>query len=116
LLYPWQFPLFMEKGILRLPVGKGKHAPIGAEDQGRVIAAILQDPRGHAGQTYPLFGPVEMDHEQMAAELSEALGRRIVFEDVSIPDYLRSIAAMGVPAYIVQHLGGGYNRKSCSEG
>ena len=106
LLYPWQLPLFVEKGILRLPVGKGKHAPIGAEDQGRVIAAILQDPGGHAGQTYPLFGPVEMDHDQMAAELSEALGRKIVFEDVPIEDYCKSIEAMGVPAYIVQHLRG----------
>src|SRR5206468_3764842 len=70
LLYPWQLPLLANEGILRLPVGKGKHAPIGAEDQGRVIAAILQDPSGHAGQTYPLFGPVEMDHSQMAEELS----------------------------------------------
>ena len=106
LLYPWQLPLFVEKGIIRLPVGKGRHAPIGAEDQGRVIAAILQDPSGHAGQTYPLFGPVEMDHDQMAAELSEALGRKIVFQDVSIEAYCKSLETMGVPAYIIQHLGG----------
>ena len=106
LLYPWQLPLFLARGVIRLPAGKGRHAPIGAEDQGRVIAAILHDPAGHAGQTYPLFGPVEMDHEQMAAELTLALGRTIVFEDVSIEDYCNSIAAMGVPAYIVQHLGG----------
>ena len=106
LLYPWQLPLFVEKGIIRLPVGKGRHAPIGAEDQGRVIAAILRDPSGHAGQTYPLFGPVEMDHDQMAAELSEALGRKIVFQDVSIEEYCKSLETMGVPAYIIQHLGG----------
>jgi NAD(P)H dehydrogenase (quinone) len=106
LFYPWQLPLFLEQGVLRLPVGKGRHAPIGAEDQGRVIAALLQDPSGHAGQTYPLFGPVEMDHDQMAAELSQALGRQIVFQDVSIEEYCRSLEAMGVPAYIVQHLGG----------
>ncbi len=106
LLYPWQLPLLVERGIIRLPAGKGKHAPVGAEDQGRVIAAILQEPSGHAGRTYPLFGPVEMDHDQMAAELSEALGRKIVFEDVSIEDYCKSIEAVGVPAYIVQHLGG----------
>jgi NAD(P)H dehydrogenase (quinone) len=106
LLYPWQLPLFVEKGILRLPVGKGRHAPIGAEDQGRVIAAILKNPGGHAGQTYPLFGPVEMDHEQMAAELSEALGRKIVFEDISIEDYCKSLETMRVPAYVIQHLKG----------
>ncbi|HEX4613000.1 MAG TPA: NAD(P)H-binding protein [Urbifossiella sp.] len=101
LFYPWQLP-FLHQGVLRIPVGKGRHAPIGAEDQGRVIASLLQKPGGHAGQTYPLFGPVEMDHEQMAAELSTALGRKIVFQDLPIDEYCRSIEAMGVPPYIVQ--------------
>jgi NAD(P)H dehydrogenase (quinone) len=103
LLYPFQLPLLVGKGILRLPAGKGRHAPIGAEDQGRVIAAILQHPVEHKGQTYPLFGPVEMDHEQMASELSQALGRKIVFQNVSIDEYCESLAAMGVSAYMVQH-------------
>jgi uncharacterized protein YbjT (DUF2867 family) len=106
LLYPFQLPLFVEKGILRLPVGKGRHAPIGAEDQGRVIAAILQNPGEHKGKTYPLFGPVEMDHEQMASELSEALGRKIVFQNISIDEYCKSLEAMGVSAYMIQHFEG----------
>ena len=105
LLYPWQLP-YLHKGILRMPVGKGRHSPIAAEDQGRAIAAILKAPETHIGQTIPLSGPVEMDHEQMAAELSEALGRRIVFQDLPIADYCASLEVMGVPAYIVQHLGG----------
>jgi NAD(P)H dehydrogenase (quinone) len=106
LLYSWQLPLFLEKGILRLPVGNARHAPIAAEDQGRVIAALLQNPNGHAGQTYPLFGPVEMNHEQMAAELTAALGRKIIFQNVEIDEYCKSLETMGVPAYIIQHLGG----------
>jgi NAD(P)H dehydrogenase (quinone) len=106
LLYPFQLPLFVEKGILRLPVGKGRHAPIAAEDQARVIAAILQSPNDHEGHTYPLFGPVEMDHEQMAAELGDALDRRIVFQDVAIDEYCRSLEAMGVSAYMIQHFEG----------
>jgi NAD(P)H dehydrogenase (quinone) len=106
LLYPFQLPLFVEKGILRLPVGKGRHAPIGAEDQGRVIAAILQNPGEHKGQTYPLFGPVEMDHEQMASELGEALERTIVFQNVSIAEYCKSLEPMGVSAYMIQHFEG----------
>jgi len=106
LLYPWQLPLFLSKGIIRMAVGKGRHAPIAAEDQGRVISAILQNPGEHAGQTYPLFGPVEMDHEEMARELTEALGRKIVFENVSIDDYSKSLEKMGVPAYVIQHFEG----------
>jgi NAD(P)H dehydrogenase (quinone) len=58
LLYPWQLPLLREKGIIRLPVGKGRHAPIASEDIGRVAAALLESLAQHAGQTYSLFGPV----------------------------------------------------------
>jgi NAD(P)H dehydrogenase (quinone) len=71
-----------------------------------VIAAILQNPSEHKGQTYALFGPVEMDHEQMASELSEALGRKIVFQNVPIDEYCKSLEAMGVSAYMVQHFWG----------
>jgi NAD(P)H dehydrogenase (quinone) len=105
LLYPWQLP-FLQQGVLRMPVGKGRHSPIAADDQGRAIAALLKNPEGHIGTTINLSGPVEMDHEQMAAELSEALGRKIVFQDLPVEEYVQSIAEMGVPAYIVQHLDG----------
>jgi uncharacterized protein YbjT (DUF2867 family) len=105
LLYPWQLP-YLQKGILRMPVGRGRHSPIAADDQGRAIAALLKNPQGHVGTTIPISGPVEMDHEQMAAELTEALGRKIVFQDLPIAEYTASLTAMGVPAYIVQHLGG----------
>ncbi len=105
LLYPWQLP-YLQQGVLRMPVGKGRHSPIAADDQGRVIAALLKSPEAHIGTTIPISGPVEMDHEQMAAELSEALGRKIVFQDLPVDEYCASIAAMGVPAYIVQHLSG----------
>jgi uncharacterized protein YbjT (DUF2867 family) len=105
LLYPWQLP-FLQQGVLRMPVGKGRHSPIAADDQGRAIAALLRNPEGHIGTTINLSGPVEMDHEQMAAELSEALGRKIVFQDLPVEEYVESIAQMGVPPYIVQHLDG----------
>jgi NAD(P)H dehydrogenase (quinone) len=105
LLYPWQLS-FLQQGVLRMPVGKGRHSPIAAADQGRAIAALLNNPQGHIGTTINLSGPVEMDHEQMAAELSEALGRTIVFQDLPIEEYTRSISEMGVPEYVVQHLGG----------
>jgi NAD(P)H dehydrogenase (quinone) len=103
LLYPWQLP-YLKQGILRMPVGRGRHSPIAADDQGRAIAALLKSPERHVGTTINLSGPVEMDHEQMAAELSAALGRKIVFQDVPIDEYCTSLEAMGVPPYLVQHL------------
>src|SRR3978361_193106 len=98
LLYPWQLP-YLQKGILRMPAGKGRHSPIAADDQGRAIAALLASPEAHIGATIPISGPVEMDHEQMATELSEALGRKIVFQDLPVDEYAASIKEKGVPAY-----------------
>ena len=97
LLYPWQ---------LSLPVGKGRHSPIAADDQGRAIAALLASPDAHIGTTIPISGPVEMDHEQMAAELSKALGRKIVFQDLPVDEYCVSLEKLNVSAYIIQHLSG----------
>jgi uncharacterized protein YbjT (DUF2867 family) len=105
LLYPWQLP-YLQRGILRMPAGKGRHSPIAVDDQGRAIAALLKNPEGHIGAAINLSGPVEMDHEQMAAELSEALGRKIVFQDLPIEQYTASLTQIGVPAYVIQHFGG----------
>jgi NAD(P)H dehydrogenase (quinone) len=105
LLYPWQLP-YLQKGVLRIPAGRGRHSPIAADDQGRAIAALLKSPEQHLGATIPLSGPVEMNHEQMAAELTQALGRKITFQDPPIDEYCASIETMGVPPYVVQHLRG----------
>jgi NAD(P)H dehydrogenase (quinone) len=105
LMYPWQLP-YLQQGVLRMPVGQGRHSPIAADDQGRAIAALLKSPEAHIGKTINLSGPKEMNHEEIAAELSEALGRKIVFQDLPIAEYVASLKEMGVPAYIVQHLDG----------
>lgn len=105
LLYPWQLP-YLQQGVLRMPAGKGRHSPIAADDQARVIATLLHDSDGHIGTTIPISGPVEMDHEQLAAELSEALDRTIVYQDLPVEEYIDSLRDMGVPPYVLQHLGG----------
>ena len=84
-----------EEGVLRLPFGDGRHAPITAEDQGRVIAAILENPDDHAGQVYPLFGAVEMNHYQIADAISEALGRPVRYEPADIPTWIEGIKTQG---------------------
>ena len=89
LLYPWQLP-FLQKGILRMPAGKGRHSPIAADDQGRG-SQHFSNARRHVGTTIPISGPVEMDHEQMAVELSDALGRKIVFQDLPVAEYCVSL-------------------------
>jgi NAD(P)H dehydrogenase (quinone) len=93
-----------DDGVMRLPFGDGRHAPITAEDQGRVIAAILENPEGHAGQVYPLFGAVEMNHYQIADAISEVLGRPVRYEPTDIPAWIDGIKALGFPEFLGQHL------------
>ena len=49
----------IRQGTWLVPFGTGRHAPIAGEDQARVIVGILENPKAHAGNTYPLVGPVE---------------------------------------------------------
>lgn len=103
LLYPQFREPMMEHGVMRFPFGQGRHAPIAAEDQGRLIAEILLKPEPHRGKIYRLFGPVEMDHHGIAKAMSEVLGRTITYEPISIEVFQRQIASF--PPVLVQHLG-----------
>jgi hypothetical protein len=42
LLYPFARKTIVEQSIINLPYGAGRHAPIAAEDQARLIAALLR--------------------------------------------------------------------------
>ena len=53
------YAAMVKAGTLAVPFGTGKHAPVAAEDQARVIVGVLEDPAPHRGQVYPLFGPKE---------------------------------------------------------
>jgi NAD(P)H dehydrogenase (quinone) len=80
-------------GRLDVPFGTGKHAPIAAEDQGRVIAGILDDPAPHAGKIYPLYGPVEVTYRETAGVLSRVLGRPVEYRQVPFDEFRRNMEA-----------------------
>ena len=93
-----------EKSVLPLPFGNGRYAPIAAEDQGRVIAAILADPTDHAGKVYPLFGPKEMDEYEIAKILSEILARPITYIPMEIDAYKLRLNEAGFTPHFIQHV------------
>ena len=93
-----------EKGLINLPFGNGRHAPIAAEDQARVIAAILANPAPHSGKTYNLFGPVEMDWNGIAKAVGDALGREVIYRPIEIEDFIRQLKENGLPEQTLQHL------------
>jgi NAD(P)H dehydrogenase (quinone) len=81
------YPAMIKSGVIRFPFRKGRHAPIAASDQARVIAAILQNPEPHKGKSYQLFGAVEMDHSEIARQIGIALGKPMRYEAVSFDEF-----------------------------
>jgi NAD(P)H dehydrogenase (quinone) len=93
-----------QEGAFRYPFGEGRHAPIAAEDQAHVIAAVMENPEPHAGRTYPLHGPVEMNHHDIAESFSKVLGRTVVYEPIEPDRFARFLAGAGYSEHLVQHL------------
>ncbi|MFL6709450.1 MAG: NAD(P)H-binding protein [Massilia sp.] len=103
LTFPWVRNRLVEEGRITLPLGEGRHAPIAAEDQARVIATILTKPAGHIGKTYPLYGPVEFSQKELAAELGRVLHRDIVYSPSTLEEYEAYLHTFGLPEFIIQH-------------
>ena len=105
LVYPHFAKEIWAKKAIEFPFANGRHAPIASDDQGRVIAHILANPEAHAGKTYTLHGPVEMNHDEIAAAMSEVLGARIAYAPVSIDEFRRKMVDVyKFPPFLTQHL------------
>jgi NAD(P)H dehydrogenase (quinone) len=105
LIYPHFAKEIWAKKKIEFPFENGRHAPIAAGDQGRVIAHILANPVGHGGKIYTLHGPVEMNHTEIAAEMSGVLGAKIEYAPSSIDDFKQKMEQLyKFPPFLVQHL------------
>src|SRR6266540_4843538 len=78
-----------------VPFGTGRHAPIAAEDQARVIAGILENPTAHRSHVYLLFGPVQFTYAEIAQLLSRVLKKEVQYKQVSIDTMLQLMASGG---------------------
>jgi NAD(P)H dehydrogenase (quinone) len=100
----WQWVRHDGQGVLRLPFGNARHAPIASADQARVIAAILANPAPHDRQVYPLYGPEELDHHAIAQKMSQVLGISVRYEPVDIPSFAAAMRAQGASPFLAQYL------------
>lgn len=74
---------------------ESRFAPIPASDIARVIVGVLEHPEKHVGATYQLHGPVEYSHQEIAGVLSQTLNKRINFEHVTVPAFLKLLGMEG---------------------
>lgn len=73
-----------KKSSITVPMGKGKSAMVNVEDIARVAACCLTD-RAHSGKTYTLTGPEPVGFHDVAAMLSEVLGKKVKYTSPPSP-------------------------------
>src|SRR5579859_6929388 len=93
----------VKDGLVRLPFGESKHAPIVAEDQARLIATILENPSAHRGKTYRLFGPKEYTYAEAFEKISQILEQKITYERISLAAFHEQWVMADQP-FVGQHL------------
>lgn len=93
------------EGIMRLPFGHGKHAPVSADDIARVVVGILGDPASHRGGRYVVTGRHTMTLSAIAEEVGRGLGKPVTYIDVPIPAWRDALERhAGFPTYLATHL------------
>jgi uncharacterized protein YbjT (DUF2867 family) len=111
---PWTFlhpPYFMQNllraalaiaahGVLTAAMKDGRIAMVDARDVAAVAVAALTAP-GHEGRTYAITGPESLSHPQIAAFLSEAVGRPITYRDITLEALRQQLVAGGAPPWLV---------------
>ncbi|WP_109478191.1 NmrA family NAD(P)-binding protein [Paraburkholderia sp. C35] len=101
--YPWVRDTILKQGKITLPFGNGRHAPLSASDQGRVLAAILGNPAEHIGKTYPLYGIKELSQAEIASAVGKALGIDVVYSPSTIEEYHTHLQTYPLSKHMIQH-------------
>ena len=83
-------------GALYSVMGDGKVGHIDTRDIADVAVAVLTS-EGHEGQSYILTGPEALTMAEVAARLSAALGRTIVYVNLPPDELMARMLTMGVP-------------------
>ena len=78
--------------------GDARISVVDVRDNAAVAAAALTEP-GHEGRTYTLTGPAALTHADMAAAITEAMGRSVSFVDISSDTMRDAVLGMGMPPW-----------------
>jgi NAD(P)H dehydrogenase (quinone) len=95
----------LQSGKIVSPAGAGKLSYVTRRDLARATARILSE-SGNEGKSFALTGPKAYGHAELAEMLSEATGRKIVYEDISPESFKAQLDAANTPAGMVAFMTG----------
>lgn len=85
------------------PLGEGKLSLVDARDIAAVAGKALTG-AGHEGQAYTLTGPEALSNYEVAAILSDVLGREIKYVDVPEQQARQGMEAAGMPEWFIARM------------
>jgi uncharacterized protein YbjT (DUF2867 family) len=88
-------------GSLPSLLGDARLSLVDPRDVGELTAHVLVDPH-YDGQTLRFGGPAALTHDEIAAALSEVLGRPISHVRLEVPAFRESAARRGLPVYVIE--------------
>lgn len=94
----WFAPQIKSRGMLSLPMGDAKTAPVDIRDVAAVAVAILSG-KNHDGVTYNVTGLKELSFAEIAQELSTVIGKDVQYCNVSPEEFTNMLLLSGVPSY-----------------
>jgi len=96
-------PDISESGHIHLPMGDGRASAVDARDVAAVAVRAIQA-GGLPQPLYDVTGPAAVSFDEIASEISEASGRRVVYVDVTPRQWKKERLAAGVPAWLVEDM------------
>ena len=98
----WWGEAFRSGRAVRWPYGAAETAPIDERDIAEVIARVLTG-EDHGGRDEVLTGPASVSQAEQVRMIGDAIGRRIIFEEIA-PEEFRHDAAGIWPPMVVDML------------
>lgn len=105
MLYLMNGGSILQEGKMYLPHGDAYHAPIAAEDIGRSVAALLENPEKYDRKRLVLTGAERVSQKQIAAIASGVLGIPIEYIAITTDQWADAMRESGLmSSFLIEHL------------
>ena len=94
------FVSMVKAGAITLPAGDTLEPFVDVDDLAELVALALTEP-GHAGELYEVTGPRLMTFEDVADEITRAVGRQVSFHSVPHDAFVGEARASGAPKEVI---------------
>jgi uncharacterized protein YbjT (DUF2867 family) len=101
--YLREVPTILAQSGLFLPLEDAKLVPVDVADIAKAAVALLTTP-GHEGKIYAMSGPEALSMQQIAEQISAAIGTAVRYVSIPRDERMQALLAAGVPSFFVDAL------------